>query len=68
MQFIAGLLLGAAVGAVALMRWWGIKMRNPEFARETLAFMHEKSHPHWLQVSDTDETPVCPCCGWSPPK
>jgi hypothetical protein len=65
-HFFGGLFLGMAIGAVSLARWWGAKMRNPEYARKMLSEIYKASHPHWLQKSETDETPVCPCCGWSP--
>ena len=63
--FMFGLLVGVGVGVFALVRWWGRSMRNPEFARDVLKAAYKNSHPHWLQISQTDARKVCPVCGWT---
>lgn len=65
LQGIFLFLVGMAVGALALTRVWLSAMSKPEKAREFLMRMHATSHPHRLQVSLNDTTPVCPCCGWT---
>ena len=58
---VVGFVLGLAAALAAYIRFY----RNPEKARELMKAMYRKAHPHWLQRSQSDETPVCPCCGWS---
>ena len=65
---IAALLLlahGVLSGVVAAARWWVTKMRDLAFARRYIGSLYQTSHAHWLQVSRTDDTPVCPVCGYS---
>ena len=57
--------LGAVFGAVGVARWWIYRLKDPETARDMLQRMYAQSHPHLLQVSLSDPTPVCPCCGWT---
>lgn len=63
--FFFGLLVGAGLGAIGLVRWWGKAIKNPEVARQMIKTLYKSSHPHWLQVSQTDERKVCPVCGWT---
>lgn len=60
-------LFGAVAGMLILARWWARRMSDPEASREFLKKLHKEAHPHLLQVSLHDATPVCPCCGWSEP-
>lgn len=57
--------LGALVGALALARWYFSRMRRQDVAIDLLKGAYRVSHGHWLQVSKDDDTPVCPCCGFS---
>jgi hypothetical protein len=57
--------VGVLVGAIGIARFWTWRMHQPEVAREALKSIYRQSHPHWLQRSADDKTPVCPCCGWS---
>jgi len=62
---LIGLLIGMAVGASVLARWWIKRLRNPEVARDVLKMAYRTAHPHWLQRDKDDERQVCPCCGWT---
>ena len=64
----AGAVVGAVVFALAWGRYWLHLMRDPERAREMLRGIHAKAHPHWLQISETDDRRVCPTCGWTEEK
>jgi hypothetical protein len=59
------LVLGAIGGVTVVGRWYVGRLRDPEVARAMLKGIYRQSHGHWLQRSETDTTPVCPCCGWS---
>jgi hypothetical protein len=59
------LVLGAGLGGAGLVALWFHALRKPENARRMLQGIYRHSHPHWLQRSRTDATPVCPVCGWS---
>jgi hypothetical protein len=67
-SFLAGAAIGSLVGAIALARWWGWHIRKPEVCQRMLQTAYRLAHPHWLQISRDDTTPVCPCCGWHPTK
>lgn len=58
-------LLGAVIGATVLARLWLRRMRDPKAVGEFIRQLYAMSHPHWLQRTQNDNTPVCPCCGWS---
>jgi hypothetical protein len=59
--FVAGLLIGAS----ALYAWLIVRLNRPETARKVLQTLYTRAHPHFLQRSESDPTPVCPCCGFS---
>jgi hypothetical protein len=65
MWFPIVFLIGVLVGTNAAAVWMVYRLRKPEVAREILKNCYRTSHLHWLQVSEDDETPVCPCCGFS---
>jgi hypothetical protein len=79
---ILGMVLGAIGGSLTLVWWWlgifknvdkatgfvcGFFKTNPEIGQEILRTLHKRAHPHVLQVSLLDPTPICPCCGWTEP-
>jgi len=63
--FAFGLLIGIGIGVIGVVRWYLKQARKPEFARDMLKSFYKNSHPHWLQVSQTDTRKVCPVCGWT---
>lgn len=65
-SFLCGVVLGSGLGMIALARWWIWHTNKPEIGRAMLQSLYQTAHPHWLQVSRDDSTPVCPCCGWHP--
>jgi len=67
LAILVGLVVGMVLGASCLARWWVWKLKHDEaFMRSVLKDMYARTaHPHWLQLSETDQRRVCPCCGWS---
>jgi hypothetical protein len=57
--------VGMAMGALVLARWYAYRLRKPDVARDVLKTVYRSAHPHWLQRSQGDGTPICPVCGWS---
>lgn len=66
-SFVLGLAVGILVGAGALACFGLGYVQKPAVARRILAHCYRVAHPHWLQISETDATRVCPLCGWHPP-
>jgi hypothetical protein len=40
------------------------RFEHPDVAREWLSTLYKRAHPHPLQVSEFDPTPLCPVCGY----
>jgi hypothetical protein len=62
---VVSFLLGVVAGAIGLARFWTWRISQPDVAKTFIKGLYRKSHPHWLQASETDKTRVCPCCGWN---
>jgi hypothetical protein len=58
-------IVGVLVGTNGFALWMVLRIRKPEVAVKMLKSAYRSSHLHWLQVSKEDDTPVCPCCGYS---
>ena len=56
---------GAASGAIGWSLWLVRRLNRPENAAKLLRGAYAQAHPHFLQRSATDDTPVCPLCGYS---
>jgi hypothetical protein len=58
-------LAGMVTSGILIAKWWKWRLCQPEVLQDILRRCYAGAHPHWMQVSQKDATPVCSCCGWS---